>query len=175
MFKSEVKIRMSIKQKTEFNSLIEDIKNNKKFNKLNDELHHGITRYEHSMRVARWTYKICNLFKMKNKEEVTRAALLHDFYINDDLVSETGASKLGEHPDVALINSIEYFELNNIQKDIIKTHMFPCNLNIPKYKESWLVSGVDKAVSTYEMLRFKSSLYAGIYALFLFELIRLPR
>lgn len=166
---------MSIKQKTEFNSLIEDIKNNKKFNKLNDELHHGITRYEHSMRVARWTYKICNLFKMKNKEEVTRAALLHDFYINDDLVSETGASKLGEHPDVALINSIEYFELNNIQKDIIKTHMFPCNLNIPKYKESWLVSGVDKAVSTYEMLRFKSSLYAGIYALFLFELIRLPR
>lgn len=166
---------MSKKQKEEFNSLIEDIKNNNKFNKLNDELHHGITRYEHSMRVARWTYKICNWFKMKNKDEVTRAALLHDFYINDDLKSENSALKLGEHPSMALINSTKYFELNNIQKDIIKSHMFPCTITMPKYKESWLVSGVDKAVSTYEMFRFKSPLYAGIYAIFLFELIRLPR
>ena len=166
---------MSIKQKEEFNSLIEDITNNKQFNKLNKELHHGITRYEHSMRVARWTYKVCKLFNMNNKDSVTRAALLHDFYINNDLVSESGASKLGEHPTKALENSLKYFELDAIQKDIIKTHMFPCNFDIPKYKESWLVSGVDKAVSTYEMLRFKSPLYLGIYALFLFELIRIPR
>lgn len=166
---------MSNKKKEEFNSIIEDITNNNKFNKLNKELHHGITRYEHSMRVARWTYKICNLLKMKNKEDVTRAALLHDFYINDDLVSDNGASKLGEHPNVALENSKKYFELTDIQADIIKTHMFPCNFDVPAYKESWLVSGIDKAVSTYEMLRFKSPLYAGIYALFLFEIIRMPR
>ena len=56
---------MSIKQSKKFDLLVEDIKKNKKFNKLNKELHHGITRYEHSMRVARWTYKICNLFHMK--------------------------------------------------------------------------------------------------------------
>lgn len=166
---------MTKKQKEEFNSLVEDITNNKQFNKLEDELHHGITRYEHSMRVARWTYKVCKLFKMNNKDEVTRAALLHDFYVNEDLVSSNGATKLGEHPTKALENSLKYFDLNEIQQDIIKTHMFPCNFDIPKYKESWLVSGVDKLVSTYEMLRFKSPLYAGIYALFLFEIIRLPR
>ena len=61
------------------------------------------------MRVARWTYKISNLLNMKHKKDVTRAALLHDFYINDDLVSENGASKLGEHPTVALENSKKYF------------------------------------------------------------------
>ena len=166
---------MSNKQKEEFNSLIQDIVENKSFNKLNKELHHGITRYEHSMRVAKLTYKICDLFNMKKTADVTRAALLHDFYVNDDLVSNNGASKLGEHPTVALENSKKYFELTDIQSDIIKTHMFPCNSNIPKYKESWLVSGVDKAVSTYEMLRFKSPLYLGIYALFLFEIIKLPR
>ena len=166
---------MSIKQKEEFDSIVKDIINNKQFNKLNKELHHGITRYEHSMRVARWTYKICNLFNLNNKNEVTRAALLHDFYINEDLKTETGHERLGEHPTVALDNSLKYFELDNIQKDIIKTHMFPCNLEIPKYKESWMVSGIDKAVSTYEMLRFKSPLYLGIYAIFLFELIRIPR
>lgn len=166
---------MNIKQNEEFDSLVEDIKNNKQFNKLDKELHHGITRYEHSMRVARWTYKVCHFLNMKNKNNVTRAALLHDFYINNDLISDNGASKLGEHPNVALENSLKYFKLDDIQKDIIKTHMFPCNLDIPKYKESWLVSGVDKAVSTYEMLRFKSPLYIGIYMLFLFELIRIPR
>jgi uncharacterized protein len=166
---------MSNKKKEEFNSIIEDITNNNKFNKLSKELHHGITRYEHSMRVARWTYKICNLLKMKNKEDVTRAALLHDFYINEDLVSDNGASKLGEHPSVALENSKKYFDISEIQADIIKTHMFPCNLDVPKYKESWLVSCVDKIVGTYEMLRFKSSLYLGIYSLFLFEIIKLPR
>lgn len=167
--------RMSKKQKEEFNSLVQDIVDNKRFNKLNTELHHGITRYEHSMRVARWTYKVCNFLKMKNKNDVTRAALLHDFYINEELVSKRGSSKLGEHPTVALENSKKYFKISNMQADIIKTHMFPCNFDIPKYKESWLVSGIDKAVSTYEMLRFKSPLYAGIYVLFLFEMIRLPR
>ena len=96
---------MSNKQKEEFNSLVQDIIENKKFNKLTKELHHGITRYEHSMRVARWTYKICNLLKMKYKTDITRAALLHDFYVNDDLASENGAAKLGEHPSVALKNS----------------------------------------------------------------------
>lgn len=166
---------MSINKSDEFHSLVKDITNNEHFNKLNNELHHGINRYEHSMRVARWTYKACNLFKMKNKEEVTRAALLHDFYIDNDLKTETGHERLGEHPSVALKNSNKYFKLDNIQKDIIEAHMFPCTLKIPKYKESWLVSGVDKAVSTYEMLRFKSSLYAGIYLLFLFEMIKLPR
>lgn len=166
---------MTKKNKEEFNSLIEDITNNKQFNKLNKELHHGITRYEHSMRVAKWTFKICNFFKIDGKNEVTRAALLHDFYINNDLVSSSGAAKLGEHPTKALENSLKYFSLNEIQQDIIKTHMFPCNLDVPKYKESWLVSGIDKAVSTYEMLRFKSPLYVGIYAIFLFELIRIPR
>ena len=166
---------MSNKQKEDFNSIVQDIIDNQRFNKLKKELHHGITRYDHSMRVAKWTYKLCNLFKMKNKEAVTRASLLHDFYINEDLISENGASKLGEHPSVALENSKKYFKISNMQADIIKTHMFPCNFDIPKYKESWLVSGVDKVIGTYEMLRFKVSLYAGIYLLFLFETIRIPR
>ncbi len=166
---------MKVKQNKAFNTLVEDIKENEHFNKLNEELHHGITRLEHSMRVARWTYKICNFFKMNNKDQITRAALLHDFYIDEDLREEKGSKKLGEHPSVALNNSLKYFKLDKIQKDIIKTHMFPCTFNIPKYKESWLVSGVDKAVSTYEMLRFKSPLYLGIYSLFLFELIRIQR
>lgn len=166
---------MTQRSKKEFDSLIDDIVNNKDFNKLNKELHHGITRYEHSMRVAKYTYVLGKLFKMKSTEDATRAALLHDFYVDKDLNEKNGVKKLGIHPNVALSNSLKYYELNEMQQDIIKTHMFPCNCDVPKYKESWLVSGVDKVIGTYEMLRFKVSLYAGIYLLFLFETIRIPR
>ena len=160
--------------KNSFDSCIQDIVTNEQFNKLKNELHHGISRYDHSYRVAKWTHTICRIFKMKNNEITTRAALLHDFYVNDDLTGN-GAQRLGRHPEVALENSLKYYELDNIQKDIIKSHMFPCNLTIPKYKESWLVSTVDKVVGTYEMLRFKTSLYSEIFLLFLFELITISR
>lgn len=160
--------------KDSFNSCIQDIVKNEQFNKLKEELHHGITRYDHSYRVAKWTHIIGKVFKMKNVEQTTRAALLHDFYVNDDLTG-SGAKRLGTHPEAALENSLKYYELDNIQKDIIKSHMFPCNLTVPKYKESWLVSMIDKTVGTYEMLRFKTSLYSGIFLLFLFELITISR
>lgn len=163
------------KNNGEFYSIIKDIIANKKFNKLNKELHHGITRYDHSMRVAKWTYKICSLLNKDNVNEVTRAALLHDFYVDTDLKSPKNYQKLGEHPNVALENSEKYFELDDMQADIIKSHMFPCTLVIPKYKESWLVSLIDKTVGTYEMIRFKLSLYIGIYLLFLFEIIRIQK
>lgn len=158
----------------EFNDLIKDIIDNKKFNRLKKAPHHGINRYEHSYRVAKWTYKICRFLKMKRKNETTRAALLHDFYEDKDLIGSS-VSRLGNHPEIALENSVNYYKLDTIQKDIIKSHMFPCTHTIPKYKESWLVSMVDKIVGTYEMLRFKAPLYTGVYAIFLFELIKLPR
>ena len=160
--------------KNSFDSCIQDIVTNEQFNKLKTELHHGITRYEHAYRVAKWTHIIGEIFKMKNNVNTTRAALLHDFYVNDDLTGN-GPQRLGRHPEVALNNSLKYYELDNIQKDIIKSHMFPCNLTVPKYKESWLVSMIDKTVGTYEMLRFKTSLYSGIFLLFLFELITISR
>ena len=158
-----------------FESYTKDIINNDHFKKLKNEAHHGITRYEHSMRVAEWTYKICNLFKFDNTEEVTRAALLHDFYINDDLAANGGPKALVEHPRIALKNSKKYFEINNNQEDIIVHHMFPCTIKLPESKEAFLVSLVDKGVATFEMLRFKAPLYASIYLLFMFELIKISR
>ena len=163
------------KSKDEFYSLVQDIIDNEDFNKLADDLHHGITRYDHSLRVAKWTYKLGKKINLKKLNETTRAALLHDFYSNEELKGNGGLKKLRVHPNVALNNSLKYFELDNVQKDIIKSHMFPCTLSIPKYKESWLVSGVDKIVSAYEMVRYKISLYLGIYLLFLFEILTIPR
>lgn len=163
------------KSNDEFYSLVQDIVDNEKFNKLSTELHHGLSRYDHSMRVAKWTYKIGKKCNIKKLNETTRAALLHDFYTNEELKGNSGLKNLKVHPNQALENSMKYFELDQVQQDIIKSHMFPCTLTVPKYKESWLVSGVDKLVGTYEMIRYKFSLYLGIYLLFIFEVLTIPR
>ncbi len=160
---------MTNRQKREFESTVSDIVMNKSFNKINRDMHHGISRYEHAMRVARQTFMACKFFKMKNIEEITRAALLHDFYTDEELEGVSSPRKLRRHPSLALENSLNNFELNEVQKDIIVNHMFPVTLSIPKHKESFLVSLIDKGVGVYEMLRFKAPLYASIYTFFLLQ------
>ena len=59
-----------------------------------------------------------------------------------------------KHPKEAVNNSLEYFDLTDKEIDIIRTHMFPIDIKLPKYAESWLVSTVDKVVSTNEF-RYK--------------------
>ena len=156
---------MTDRQKEEFESIVSD------FNRLCDDMHHGISRYEHSMRVAKYSYKVSKMFKIDNYDKVTRAALLHDFYINEDLENISSRKKLKKHPNVALNNSLKYYELDDMQKDIIANHMFPVTYSLPKYKESWLVSLIDKGVGTYEMLKFKAPLYASIYLLFMIQIV----
>ena len=55
-----------------------------------------------------------------------------------------------KHPEYALENAKKYFELTDMESDIIKTHMFPVIPKVPKYFESWLVDIVDDVVSISE-------------------------
>ena len=48
--------------------------------------------------------------------------------------------------------------------------MYPITRKKPKYKESILVSLVDKAVSCYEALRFQTATAVGITILFLYNI-----
>lgn len=157
--------------KKEFNTIVKDILDNENFINLNQELHHGITRYDHSLRVAKTTYKIGKKLRMKNLEDTTRAALLHDFYTDSQFKEEKPNERLYLHPELAAKNAKEEYQINALQENIIKSHMFPLKGEKPKYKEAWLVSGVDKIVAAYEMYRFKASLMVNIWVLFLFNLL----
>ena len=64
---------------------------------------------------------------------------------------------------------------NDLEANIIKLHMFPLAGVMPKYKESWLVTLVDKSVAIYEMYRYKFKLIINIWAIFLFNIITLNR
>ena len=165
---------MSKKNKDEFLNIVNDIINNDKFKELDGELHHGITRYGHSYRVAKGTYKVCKILHFDYKR-ATRGAMLHDFYLDSDFNMETSKQIFSYHPNVALVNAKNNFEIGNLEANIIKAHMFPFNGVMPKYKESWVVSAVDKGVAIYEMYHYKFKLALSVLVLFLFNLLTLNR
>lgn len=135
-------------QDEEFFEIIKPIINNKEFKKIKGIIHHGITRYDHCMRVAYFSYKTSKFLNLDYKE-VTEAALLHDFFI-DEVNTKNKFEQLTKHPEYALENAKKYFKLTAKQEDIIKTHMFPVTLTPPKYIESWLVDIIDDAAAIYE-------------------------
>ena len=132
----------------EFELITHDISLNSEFMKLNDCKHHGISRLDHSYRVAYYSYKIMKFLRL-NYVEGTRAALLHDFFTDD--VSELGSiNRLTKHPKCALENAKKHFDISPLQEDIIVKHMFPVTLTPPKYLESVIVDVVDDVASIYE-------------------------
>lgn len=135
-------------QNEEFNKIISPILSIEEFQKLEEISHHGITRLNHSLRVAYFTYKITKFLHL-NSKEATEAALLHDFFL-DEVENENSILRLRKHPKYAVLNAKKYFELSDLQEDIIKCHMFPITFTPPKYLESWIVDCIDDIASIYE-------------------------
>ena len=162
---------MTINKEVEFNNIISDILKNKEFIDLKYEIHHGISRLDHSLNVARLTYKICKRLHVKNYEEITRAALLHDFFRTEDVPEKCFLN----HPLKAVENSKKNFEISDFQENIIAAHMFPVTKTIPKHVGSWIVSGADKAVAIYECTKYKVPLTIGAAFLFCMNICFIQR
>ena len=133
---------------SEFHRIVKPLLDNCPFEETKKSKHHGITRYEHSMRVAYFSYIVTKLLRLDYKE-TTEAALLHDFF-TDEVKEKNGIARLRQHPSCAVENAKKYFELSDKQEDIIKTHMFPVTFTPPKDIESWIVDLVDDVASIYE-------------------------
>lgn len=153
-----------------FDTIAKDIINNDKYRELIKENHHGLTRYDHSLRVAKKTY---NITKKLNIDYVsaTRAALLHDFFTDTDFGDIKGIEKGKVHPKLALNNAKKYFNLNKKEEDAITSHMFPLTLMPPKSLEGIVVSVADKGIAIYECSRFKLTMVISIWLLFIFNFL----
>ncbi|MBP5204478.1 hydrolase [bacterium] len=135
--------------------LVEDILNNKEFQKLKHYKHHGINRLTHSMNVSYHSYRITKFLKL-NYKAAARAGLLHDFFLVNyqKINSKEKIKVLCKHPVYAFNNSKKNFDLSPIEENIILSHMFPLHLTLPKYVESIIVHLVDDFLPFYE--RFQS-------------------
>jgi uncharacterized protein len=138
----------------EYISLVEDILNNEKFLELINYYHHNSSIMEHVLSVSYLSYLAC---KKLNLDYVSgaRGGLLHDFFLYD--WREYKKNPLNKnhglhHPKIALKNSHECFELNEVERDIILKHMWPKSFGWPRYWESLIVSLIDKYCACNEFL-----------------------
>lgn len=152
--------------------IVRKILKSKEFQKRRLFLHHeNESLWTHSIKVSFLSYKFALKHNI-NEYNCAVAGLLHDFYTKawqyskeleylDEKYRERFIKKEKckfkelhgiHHPIDALDNSKKYFNkyLNKRIEDAIITHMFPLSIfngNIPKYKESYVVTMVDKYVS----------------------------
>ena len=129
----------------EFNNIIKDILTHQTVQNLHNFKHHyGSTRYEHSISVAYYAYKICKFLGL-DYIAAARAGLLHDLFLYDcENPNTRPENHITEHPKIALINAEKLFILNDIEKDIILKHMWPITFSTPRYLETFIVTFVDK-------------------------------
>jgi uncharacterized protein len=121
---------------------IEDLLANKAVQSMSNYRHHHLSTLEHAMVISQASWYLAEAFGL-DKDACARGALLHDFFLYDwrDKKHTRHASM---HAGIALKNANRYFYLEDKEKDIILTHMWPLSDSFFKYRESLLVSLVDK-------------------------------
>lgn len=143
----------------EFAAAIRDLIRNEKVQQMEYIKHHvgGVSCLEHSIFVAYLSFIICKKLNL-DAAAAARGGLLHDLYLCD--WSKENVSRIRRlfiHPQLALKNASETFDITNVEKDIIENHMWPLTISkVPHHRVSAIVSLADKICATLEM--------CGVYA-----------
>lgn len=137
----------------EYMSYIEDLINTEEVQKLGDfTQHHYSTRLDHSISVSYISYRLAKKWK-GNARSTARAGLLHDLFHYDWRTEEyDGGTHAYVHPRVAVKNAEKITELSDLERDIIIKHMWLATIAPPRYKESYIVTMVDKYCAVNEVV-----------------------
>ena len=138
----------------EFFNIIKDVISNPTVKQMKNYRQHCSTScYKHCMQVAYFTYIACKAFKL-DYISATRAAMVHDLFLYDWRKDNRNIELPGlhafVHPKIALKNANMLFKLNDIEKDIILKHMWPVTISFPRYRETYIVTIMDKYSACFE-------------------------
>ena len=168
-------MNIDVNNDREYANIVNHILNNQEFSKIKNIEHHGTTRYLHSLRVSYYSYKISKFLHLSYKD-TARAGLLHDFFLSKEDRNFFGRFiSTFTHPKKAVEHTSEHFDINDKEADIIKAHMFPFYVSMPKYAESWIVNSVDKVVGMVEFSKkfgYKFSYATNIALVFLVNMMK---
>lgn len=141
---------------TEYKACVEEILYHEMVQKLDLHSQHCETsRLQHSMNVSYYSFLVCRKMGWDYRS-AARAGLLHDLYFYDWRTKKyIRSGHASWHPRVALDNASKITKLNQVEEDAIKKHMWPCTLVPPRYKESYVVTFVDKICAVCEMTERK--------------------
>lgn len=134
---------------------LQELFNDKDYLSMKNYLQHGTTDcILHSISVTHYSAIFAHRMHIKvNYKNLIIGALLHDYFLYDWHEKSKSHKWHGfRHPKLALNNALKKWDLTDIEKDIIKCHMFPLTIfSVPRYKESIIVCLVDKICATYEV------------------------
>ena len=136
----------------EFINCIKDLIDLDEVKSLDNFVQHcNTSRLQHSLNVSYYSFLWARKRNLDYKS-VARAGMLHDLYLYDWRVTKTERHHAFQHPKEALKNAQLITELNDIEKDAIQNHMWPLSDAYPKYKESRILSWVDKYCAIIEVI-----------------------
>lgn len=138
----------------EYIEIISELLKNEKVLKMKQyRQHHNISCFDHCLFVSYNTYLICKKYRL-DYISAARAGLLHDLFLYDWRKRENGRKGLHAftHPKEALRQALTITELNDKEQDIIKNHMWPVTPKFPRYKETYIITLVDKYSAVAEAL-----------------------
>ncbi|MHC5249113.1 HD domain-containing protein [Enterococcus sp. LJL120] len=129
----------------EYMSYVEDLLATDEVQKLATYKQHvNSTRLEHSLSVSYYSYKLAKRWH-GDARATARAGLLHDlFYYDWRTTKFDEGSHAYMHPRIAVKNAEKITELSPLERDIIVKHMWGATIAPPRYKESYIVTMVDK-------------------------------
>ncbi len=136
----------SIYNDTEFTDIIYDLINNETVLKMkNFRQHYETTCFDHCLMASYYCYKLCKKLNL-DYVSAARGAMLHDLFLYDWRKRQPDRKGLHAftHGKCAYNNASKIFNLNHIQKDMIVNHMWPVTIKLPKYKETYILTLVDK-------------------------------
>ena len=137
--------------------------------------HSSITCLQHCVIVAYYSFYWNRKYHLGCDEaSLVRGALLHDYFLYDWHDGDKSHRLHGfYHPGRALVNAQRDFHLNDIERDIIKKHMWPLTPALPRCREAWLVCAVDTVSCVIEVVTVIRFLRA-LRKKWLFGLMRVP-
>lgn len=130
----------------EFIQMIDDLLNNDTVKQMkNFRQHYETSCFDHCLIASYYCYLYGKKFNL-DYVSCARAAMLHNLFLYDWRKKQDDRKGLHAftHPKTAYKNASKLFDLNEKEKDIILKHMWPVTIALPKYKESYLLTLVDK-------------------------------
>lgn len=146
---------------SEFTDIIKDLVNNPLVCKMyNFYQHYDTTCFAHCYEVSFYSYFLCKKLGL-DYISAARGGMLHDLFLYNWRHSRKTIPLDGYHafvhPKIALKNAKQEFKLNQKEEDIILKHMWPLTLfSFPKYKESYIITLVDKYCAIKECFDYYS-------------------
>ena len=147
-----LKLQKKIYSSKEFQDIIKPLIENETVQELKQfKQHLTTTRFEHCYQTAYYCYEICKKLHL-DYVSATRGAMLHDLFLYD-WREKTDHKRWHAftHGKAACEKACELFELNEKEKNMICTHMWPVTIAFPKSLEGFILTFVDKFCATKEL------------------------